>query len=156
MGIITLEWPPASLSGHNNGNPHVKAKEIKARRLMAAEKGEPFKALVPDAGDIVLRVTFVLPDQRSDRINLPNRMKPYFDGLADAWGVNDKRFAIPQYRVAEVCKPGWVEVEIIHTIAAQSAANGGTVGADSGIKAVQEGVCRAAPEPDRTLDRSVG
>lgn len=58
----------------------------------------------------------------------------------------------PDKRGLHLRKP----VEIIHTIAAQSAANGGTVGADSGIKAVQEGVCRATPEPDQSLSRRPG
>lgn len=62
--------------------------------------------------------------------------------------------------------PNWRDVDrrvlrlskaapIIHTIAAESPANGGTVGADSGIKAVQEGVSSAAPEPDQKHFRGV-
>ncbi len=60
-------------------------------------------------GDIPVRVRFVPPDRRSDRVNFANRMKPYFDGIADALGVNDVRF-LPSYEFAEPEKPGRVEV----------------------------------------------
>jgi crossover junction endodeoxyribonuclease RusA len=36
-------------------------------------------------------------------------MKPYFDGIADALGVNDRRFW-PAFAFAEPMKPGRVEV----------------------------------------------
>jgi len=52
---------------------------------------------LPGDGDIHLTIRFYPPDNRSDRVNFPNRLKPYFDGLADAWGVNDRRF-LPEYK----------------------------------------------------------
>jgi crossover junction endodeoxyribonuclease RusA len=45
-------------------------------------------------------VTFYPPDRRGDRVNYPNRMKAYFDGIADALKVNDRRF-LPTYHFAE-------------------------------------------------------
>jgi hypothetical protein len=43
-------------------------------------------------GDIRVSVTFYPPNKRGDRVNFPNRMKPYWDGIADALKVNDSRF----------------------------------------------------------------
>jgi crossover junction endodeoxyribonuclease RusA len=54
-------------------------------------------------------VRFVPANNRGDRINYPNRMKPYFDGIADALGVNDKRF-VPFFIFAQPEAPGRVEV----------------------------------------------
>lgn len=51
----------------------------------------------------------------------------------------------PDKRCLHMRKP----VEIIHTIAAESPASGGTVGADSGKKADREGVCTARLDPDQ-------
>jgi crossover junction endodeoxyribonuclease RusA len=33
-------------------------------------------------------------------VNYPNRLKPYWDGIADALKVNDRRF-LPSYHFAE-------------------------------------------------------
>jgi crossover junction endodeoxyribonuclease RusA len=38
-------------------------------------------------------------------------MKPVFDGIADALGVNDKRF-VPAYTFAPAEKPGRIEITI--------------------------------------------
>ena len=69
------------------------------------------KAVVPATGDIRINFRFVPPDNRGDRVNFPNRLKPLIDGIADALDVNDKRF-LPSYEFAEPEKPGRVEVEI--------------------------------------------
>lgn len=63
------------------------------------------------SGDIRLIITFYPPDRRSDRVNFANRMKPYFDGIADAMGVNDSRF-LPVYQFAEPVKNARVTVVI--------------------------------------------
>jgi hypothetical protein len=44
----------------------------------------PPTARAPEAGDVRVSVTFYPPDRRGDRVNFANRMKPYFDGIADA------------------------------------------------------------------------
>lgn len=107
---IELPFPPASLSGHNKGHWRGKSDVVADHRYWAkmAARG----LTVPDEGDIALRVDFYPPDRRGDRINFPNRMKPYFDGLADALGVNDKRFDIPTYRAHPPQKPGRVVISI--------------------------------------------
>lgn len=108
---VTLPFPPASLSGHANGGWRSKsgptAKHRELARLAALAAG----LSAPATGDIHIHVRFVPPDRRGDRTNYPNRLKPYFDGLADALGVNDRRF-LPAYEFAEPQKPGRVEITI--------------------------------------------
>ena len=109
--LIELPFPPASLSGHHDKHwrvlQPVKKKHREWAMLATLAAGIP----VPDEGDIRISVTFYPPDRRGDRTNYPNRMKAYFDGIADALKVNDRRF-LPSYHFAEPTKPGRVVVEI--------------------------------------------
>lgn len=107
--MIELPFPPASLSGHVKGSWRTGAGVVARHREWARYATLEVNPIVPPVGDIPVVVTFIPPDRRGDRINFPNRMKPYFDGIADALGVNDKRF-IPQFQFAEPEKPGRVEV----------------------------------------------
>lgn len=108
--MILLPFPPSSLSGHNDGNRWAKAPVVARHREWARYATlEADLGSFPGDDDIKIIVTFVPPDRRGDRINFPNRMKPYFDGIADALGVNDKRF-VPEFRFAAPEKPGRVEV----------------------------------------------
>lgn len=111
---ISLSWPPSELSGHNTGHWRKKASVVKAHRQEAhlCASLARWKAL-RDKGDIHFKVTFYPPDRRSDRINYPNRMKPYFDGIAGSMGVNDNRFAIPEYVVCEPSEKPRVIVELL-------------------------------------------
>lgn len=112
--MIVLPFPPSSLSGHAKGNWRSKSDPTRQWRSLARTEAILAKVKAPLDGDIRLRVTFVPPNNASgDRINWPNRCKPIFDGIADALGVNDKRFCIPEYHVAEPKKPGRVVVEIL-------------------------------------------
>jgi crossover junction endodeoxyribonuclease RusA len=59
-----------------------------------------------------MTVTFHPPDnRRRDRTNMEASMKAGFDGMADAMGVDDNRFA-PTYRKGEIVKGGKVVVTI--------------------------------------------
>lgn len=109
--MIVLPFPPSSLSGHNTGNRWAKAALIKKHRQWAHDATKAAKVTVPPSGDISIVVRFIPPDNRSDRANFPNRCKPLFDGIADALGVNDKRF-VPAFTFAEPEKPGRVEITI--------------------------------------------
>lgn len=109
--MIVLPFPPASLSGHNTGHWRSKSAIVAKHREWALWATLDEKPDVPAEGDILVRVTFYPPDRRGDRTNFPNRLKPYFDGIADALGVNDRRF-LPEYHFAEPRKPGRVEVEL--------------------------------------------
>lgn len=113
--MIELPFPPASLSGHAKGHwrsksgPTAKYREMAIKATLAVRNG--LAVGLADDSDIPVTVTFYPPDRRGDRVNFPNRMKPYWDGIADALCVNDKRF-LPQFRFCEPQKPGKVEVEI--------------------------------------------
>jgi len=111
---IELPFPPASLSGHNNGNRWGKAGEIaRHRRWAKCATMEVFGiAGLPESdGDINLTVRFIPANNRGDRVNYPNRMKPYFDGIADGLKVNDKRFN-PMFIFCEPDAPGRVEIYV--------------------------------------------
>ena len=108
---ITLPFPPATLSGHNNGAWYRKSGIVKKHREWARLATMEARPVVSDTGDIRISVTFHAPDNRGDRTNYPNRMKPIFDGIADALGVNDRRF-LPSYHFGPNEKPGRVLVTI--------------------------------------------
>lgn len=111
MGGIELPWPPSSLSGHNSGHWRSKSAIVAKHRDWAKKAAMAARSTAPAEGDIRVIVTFYPPDRRGDRINFPNRMKPYFDGIADAMKVNDSRF-VPSYHFAEPVKNGRVVVSI--------------------------------------------
>lgn len=109
--MIELPWPPASLSGHNTGHWRAKSGIVAKHRLWAKHATVAAGVVAPELGDIRLLITFYPPDRRGDRVNYPNRMKPYFDGIADALRVNDSRF-LPAYQFAEPVKDGKVVVTL--------------------------------------------
>lgn len=97
---IELPFPPASLSGHNTGHWHSKSGIVAKHRQWAKLATKAARLSVPATGDIRISATFYPPDRRGDRVNYPNRLKPYWDGIADALGVNDARF-LPAFHYAE-------------------------------------------------------
>jgi crossover junction endodeoxyribonuclease RusA len=109
---IVLPWPPRELSP--NARPHyfVRARATKAYRTTAhwATKAAGVRA-PDDAGDIRLNVLFNPPSRRSDRQNYPGWVKAGIDGVADALGVNDRRFE-PVYTYGEPVKGGRVVVTL--------------------------------------------
>lgn len=109
--MIVLPFPPASLSGHAKGHWRSKSGPTAKHRAWAFTATKAARYSVSPEGDISVHVTFVPPDKRGDRVNFPNRMKPYFDGIADALGVNDSRF-VPHFHFCAPEKPGRVEVRI--------------------------------------------
>lgn len=111
MSAIILPWPPASLSGHAEGHWKAKAAATKQHREWARLATLAAKITAPAEGDIGVSITFIPPNRRSDRTNFANRVKPYVDGIADAMGVNDRRF-LPSYAYLEPEKPGRVEFRI--------------------------------------------
>lgn len=114
---FTLPFPASSLAGHAKGNGQwkkiadTKKHREWARNAVLAVTGPGLSIAMPETGDISVCVRFVPADRRGDRVNFPNRMKPYFDGIADALGINDSRF-VPSYEFSEPEKPGRVEIEV--------------------------------------------
>lgn len=107
--MIVLPFPPSSLSGHANGHWRSKSGPTAKHRLWARLAAMASAPAVPETGDIRIHIRFIPPDRRGDRTNFANRMKPYFDGIADALHVNDARF-LPSYEFCAPEKPGRVEV----------------------------------------------
>lgn len=149
--MIVLPFPPSSLSGHAKGHWRSKSGPTAKHREWARHATLAAKAAAPAAGDIAIRVRFVPPDRRGDRVNFPNRMKPYFDGIADALGVNDSRF-LPSYEFADPEKPGRVEVSIHSSVSALDLAHP----TQTAEKGGSDMCSNTAPEPDheRTGDAS--
>lgn len=118
--MIELPFPPATLSGHHNVHwrklQPIKKKHrewaYNATRAAGFDGTTPIAAAAKHLGDdITISVTFYPPDKRGDRTNYPNRMKPYFDGIADALGVNDRKF-LPSFHFAEPVKNARVVIVI--------------------------------------------
>jgi len=108
--VIELPWPSSDLSGHQDGRWRRKAPIVAKHRAWAKHAALAAGMSAPGVGgDIRIIVTFYPPNRRGDRVNFPNRMKPYFDGIADALNVNDSRF-LPVYQFAEPVKDGKVVV----------------------------------------------
>lgn len=110
--MIVLPWPPKELSA--NARPHfmARARATKAYRTTAhwatlAAKVPP----LPAEGDIPLSITFYPKSNRVDRQNLPHLVKSGIDGIADALGINDKRF-LPSYGYGDPVKGGKIVVTI--------------------------------------------
>jgi len=121
--VIVLPFPPASLSGHaTGGHWAIKAKIVATHRAWAFHATRAAKVKAADAGDIPILMRFYAPHNRGDRTNYTNRMKPYLDGIAEALGVNDRRF-LPSYEFMPNEKPGRVEVVIYPQNAAEQARN---------------------------------
>lgn len=108
---VELPFPPAALSGHAKGHWRGKSAVTKKHRAWAYTAAKACRYAPPLTGDITVYVVFYPPDKRGDRVNFPNRMKPYFDGIAEALGVNDSRF-LPHFQFRAPEKPGCVKVMI--------------------------------------------
>lgn len=115
---VVLPWPDKDLSP--NARTHyyrlaklkAKAKEDACYLTYDALPCGVKEARQHFAGDdpITYQVTFYPPDKRHrDDDNMIGSFKAARDGIAAALAVNDKRFK-PEYRIAEPCKPGRVEV----------------------------------------------
>lgn len=109
--MIQLPFPPSALSGHNKGHWAPKRKAVQQWREWARIATLEVKPWIPDEGDITVSVLFIPPNNRGDRTNFPIRMKPIFDGIADALKVNDKRF-LPRFLFGSPEAPGRVEVRL--------------------------------------------
>lgn len=109
---VILGWPSKILSPNVRSHWAAKSKAVKAYRQAAAwsmvAAGIP---LFADKAPIVLAITFVEPDRRKrDLDNMLAAIKSGIDGIADALGVNDRRFVFLIGRSEEI--GGMVKVRI--------------------------------------------
>ena len=110
--MIELPFPSSLLAGQNNKHFWKTRPVTNQHREWARLATLAAGIVAPEgAGDIRVSVTFYPPNRRGDRVNFPNRMKAYWDGIADALKVNDSRF-LPTYHFAEPVKGGRVVIVI--------------------------------------------
>lgn len=119
--IISLPWPDKRLTPnakrrkHWSGyRPAEKADRTTAQILTLSAMQHQRVSHSRFAGDdkIPVNVTFFPPDRRHrDDDGMIGAFKHMRDGIADALGVNDRRF-LPTYAIADADKPGRVVVEI--------------------------------------------
>lgn len=115
MNELILFWPDKDLSPNARIHWRQKAKIAKKAReygyLAALQAG--WRPGVAPEGRLHLHVTFYPPTRRlPDDDNMLARFKPYRDGIADALGIDDKRFISHPLVSAEVRKGGQVVVKI--------------------------------------------
>lgn len=109
---VTLPWPPKDLSPNSRIHWSRRSKAAKAYRrachvltLEAGIRG------VDWTGDIHLWIDFYPPDRRHrDDDNMIAAFKAGRDGMADAMGLDDKRFRIHPYVKDEI--GGMVKIRI--------------------------------------------
>ncbi len=115
MNELILPWPSKELSPNARVHWSRRAAFAKMARqyaLVAAIQAEWTDAGLP-AGRLHLHVTFYPPTKRlPDDDNMLARFKPYRDGIADALGIDDKRFISHPLVSNEVRKGGQVVVRI--------------------------------------------
>ena len=115
MTILELPWPPAVL------NPNARAhwaKKDKARKkyrgdclILARQHNRQHKPVIPE-GMIKIEITFHPPRKgRTDVDNMLASIKSGLDSVAEAWGVDDSRFAFT-LEMGEVVKFGAVLVKL--------------------------------------------
>lgn len=114
MTRVTLPWPDPRLSPNARNHWSVRCKVVAGARstafYSAKQAGAP---VLPTEGDIRVLWTFCAPDRRMrDMDNCIAANKAHADGLADAWGVNDRRF-VPTYRWGQPVRGGLVHVEVL-------------------------------------------
>jgi crossover junction endodeoxyribonuclease RusA len=113
---VILPWPPKELSPNARLHWSRVAKAKKQYRnacwALALEAGiNPTS--VPGGNRYALELMFYPPDRRQrDHDNLIASMKAGLDGLADAMGVDDRKFRLTQDVSPDI--GGYVRIEIKH------------------------------------------
>jgi crossover junction endodeoxyribonuclease RusA len=110
--VIVLPYPPRELNPNSRTHWARKAKHTKACRTRAGWETKASGVKVDWDGKIDVHISFYPPDRRGrDQDGMLSSSKAYLDGIADALGVNDKRFQLHLY-VGEPVKGGKVVVRI--------------------------------------------
>jgi len=99
MLLIELPWPDRILSPNSRAHHMARAKVAREARARAKIETGMIYSHAADLlgfnskGNLPLRLTFCFPDERKrDSDNLLTMCKPYRDGIADALGLDDRRF----------------------------------------------------------------
>lgn len=119
---LMLPWPPAVLSPNARAHWRVKAAAAKKYRagcfMLPKEKRIDFAKFIIETAKplppskIPVTLIFHPPDNRKrDDDNFLAAFKSGRDGMAEAWSIDDHRFAVTP-RTGHVLKGGAVEVRI--------------------------------------------
>lgn len=111
--MIVLPWPPSELSPNARCHFRVSAPIRKKYRADCYLLAKASGTKAPTTEKLLWLVEFFPPDRRHyDDDNLLSRIKAARDGVAEALGVNDRRF-VTQFSVSDrVIKGGAVHVQI--------------------------------------------
>jgi crossover junction endodeoxyribonuclease RusA len=108
---ITLPWPPKELSPNARTHWAKKSKAAKAYRAACYLLTKQAGVIAPE-GQLLFDIEFCPPDRRlRDDDNCLAAMKSGRDGIADALGVDDRRF-VTTLRMGLPVKGGSVLVKI--------------------------------------------
>ena len=109
---VTLPWPPKELSPNVRLHWAQKSKHAKAYRMACFALAHQAKLAKPETeGRVHLWIDFYPPDRRHrDDDNMIAAFKAGRDGLADALGIDDKRFVCHPFVRDEV--GGMVKVRL--------------------------------------------
>jgi hypothetical protein len=114
---INLPWPNKLLSPNARIHWAKKAKAAKAAKQVGHLCALESKVAIDWEGEIHLWITFYPPDRRArDDDNLIASFKNYRDGIAQALGVDDKRFRTHPWLSDQPIKNGVVIVKITQGI----------------------------------------
>jgi crossover junction endodeoxyribonuclease RusA len=120
IGMIVLPWPDKRLFPNFKRANHWRKYRDAERDARALGWGLTNEALswedrarIAQGDDkIAFQVRFYPPDRRyRDDDGMIGALKNYRDGVADALGVDDRRFR-PSYSFEEPDKPGRVEIDL--------------------------------------------
>lgn len=110
--VVTIPWPLKGLSPNARMHWAALARVKKEYRAACYVLAKQARMQAPSAGLIRIDLEFHQPSRRDyDRDNLIASMKAGLDGLADAMGVDDKRFVIYPPVIAETVG-GFVKVKV--------------------------------------------
>ena len=95
MSELVFAWPPKVLSPNARVHWSVKSKAAKAYRADCWAITKEAKVILPDSPKLALWLDFYPPDKRHrDDDNMIAAFKSGRDGMAEALGINDKRFRV--------------------------------------------------------------
>lgn len=116
-GVLVLPWPSRDLSPNGRVHWRRRAQATQGARADAFHlaKMAGWHGIQLPAGRLHLWWDFYSPTRcYPDDDNMLSRCKAYRDGLADALGINDRRFISHPFVREEVRKGGQVVVRITH------------------------------------------
>jgi crossover junction endodeoxyribonuclease RusA len=101
--VIELPYPHKSLWPNGRFHWSVKAREVKKHRRAAWAVALPMRNSIMHGDGLIPIAIICHPKARGpapDRDGIVSAAKSYIDGIADAIGINDCRFAAPTVEIS--------------------------------------------------------